>query len=257
MRKWLCLILSALIMASLWAAPAMAISYPDNQGTVLDTAGVLGAQTIKDIETLSERCESAYGGRVYVVTRHFLGGMDAASYAQGLFDNWKLTANDALLLMVIGEETYAAQYGLEARKALSGEEGAVLLGKHLRTAYLNRQYDAALAAFLPEMAEKIAKYRGASISISGLFGQEAIQSTPAPKQGSFNWSGFITSGDVNWTDYDDQNTADVNKEQTSQAEKSTGFSFKKLIIIALILYFLFGRKGTKNRYNFRHPPRGR
>ena len=256
MKKLFCaLVLVALLTTALPAA--LAVNYPDKpdqDGYVLDETGTMGEQTLSDIKELNARTEEAFGGHIYVQARHFLGGMSVTEYAAGLFDKWGLGDSDALLVMIIGEEAYTLRYGADFSSTLRGETGDALVGTYFRTPYLSRRYDDALNAFLPELAKQMAKQEKTTVSTDGIFGKITASATSAPGNSTFDLSSFITSGNVDWLDYSDKSTdADVKAE----TEKSTGFSLRKIIIIIVILYFLFGRKSRKNKYNFRHPPRGR
>ena len=95
MTRILAFVLALVLCAGL-CVPAMAeTKYPPRpQGTVADLAAVLGEQTIADMETLNTRLNTAAGGKVYVLTRHFLGGVNAANYAKKVFDVWGLGKND-------------------------------------------------------------------------------------------------------------------------------------------------------------------
>ena len=242
-----------LIFVLLFAALpcAFAVNYPDKGAYAQDQASVLSEQISKELDTLNERTEKAFGGHIYVYACHFLGGMSVKEYANGLFDRWQLGDNDALLLMVIGEESYALASGQGVQKALSGENGDVLLGTYFRTKYLARSYNEALNTLLPEMASKMAAQLGADLDTSGLFGTSVVEPTKAPTT-SFNWSDFVSSAFTDSSETDKQNDG-IDKE-----EKSTGFSLKKVLLIAVILYFLFGRRKPKRRgggrHDFHHPP---
>ncbi len=256
MKKMVCALVLMLLLTSL--SPAFAVNYsekPEQGGYVLDETGVIGDQTLSDIVTLNKRTEDAFGGHVYVQARHFLGGMSVTEYASGLFDKWGLSASDVLLVMIIGEESYTLKCGADYSSAFKGEAGDALIGTYFRNPYLNRQYDEALNTFLPQLARQMAKQKKATVSTDGIFGTTTPAATTAPGSSVFDLSGFITSGNVNWLDYSDSSSTNVSA--TEKAEKSTGFSLKKIIIIVVILYFLFGRKSRRNKYNFRHPPRGR
>ena len=89
----------ALMLCLSLTAPAFAeTKYPPRpQGTVADLAGVLGEKTIADMETLNTRMNTAAGGSLFVLTRHFLGGVNANTYAKKVFDVWGLGTGDALL----------------------------------------------------------------------------------------------------------------------------------------------------------------
>lgn len=254
MRNKICLFLAVMLFASLLFPSALAVSYPEKTRYALDSAGVLSESTIRDINTLNDRLDSAANANVYVVTRHFLGGEDVSEYANALFKAWGLGNSDTLLLMVIGEESYALSCGDKVRKAIQGETEAVLMGTYFRAPYQGRAYDGAVGALLPELAKKVATAKDETVSLSGLFGQ--TEQTQASSGGVFNWSNFITGGSVDWNDYSDADTVQTSTQsKTQKVEKETGFSIWKLILILAIFYFLFGRKGSKNKYNFRHPPK--
>ena len=108
---------SALTLALILCLGAVSLAsaeteYPPRpDGTVSDLAGVLGEQAIQDMETLNQRLESAAGGRIFVLTRHFLGGADVQQYADKVFEVWGLNDFDALLLLVVGEEDFALTQG--------------------------------------------------------------------------------------------------------------------------------------------------
>ena len=145
MRRIVSIVVALVLCLGLLPVSYGETQYPLSQGAVTDLAGVLGEKTAQDFAALSERLQAACGARLHVVTRHFLGGQDAAAYAQGLFDSWGLEGQDVLLLMVIGEENYALAVGRQARQALSADTQTSLLATHFRAAFLNRQYDEALA----------------------------------------------------------------------------------------------------------------
>ena len=254
MRNKLCLFLAVMLFGSLLFPSALAVNYPEKSGYAFDSAGVLSESTVKDIMTLNERLDDAANANIYVVTRHFLGGEDVSKYADALFEQWNLGSSDALLMLVIGEESYALSCGSKVRKAIQGETEAVLMGTYFRAPYQARAYDGAVGALLPELARKIAAAKDETVSLAGLFGQTEQKQTAS--DGVFNWSDFITSGNVDWKDYSDADTTQTAAQsKTEKVEKETGFSIGKLVLILAIFYFLFGRKGSKNKYNFRHPPK--
>lgn len=166
MMKWLvCLLVCALMFTSAVAEA------PASQGAVTDLADVLSAETASDMETLSQRLQKVTGGKLYVLTRHFLGGQDVNTYGQEVFEAWKLGKNDALLLLVIGEETYALIQGSEAQKNLSsGDALRTFLSNNLSAAYRARNYDQAVGNCMTAYARKMA---GGNFNVSGLFSRAA------------------------------------------------------------------------------------
>ena len=237
---------AALLLCLSLTAPALAATeYPPRpSGTVADLAGVLGEKTIDDLETLSQRLESASGGHIFVLTRHFLGGADAQQYADRVFEVWNLDAQDALLLMVIGEESFALSLGKSAKSALSQEALTSFLGS-FRTAYLNRDYDRALADLAVSLGEALAKAGGNALNTSGLFGTAAIQSTPQPQTASDWWYGMFAQDDyeARW----DHDESSWNEWQDEWRYEETSINWRSVIIWALVIYFLFFRKKKRNK----------
>ena len=234
-----CALALALVLCLGMTLPARAATeYPPFQGIVADMAGVLGEKTIADLTTLSERLENETGGHIYVLTRHFLGGADAARYADRVFEVWGLHENDALLLMVIGEESFALSLGSLAKTALPQETLTSLLASHFRTAYLNRQYDEAAADLAVTLGQALAKALGGTLDVSGLFGNASIQSTPQPQSWSEIWQGMFAQDDYdeepwNWEIEWDNEDKHIN--------------WRGVIIWALVIYFLFFRRRRRRK----------
>ncbi len=240
MRTWA--FVCALVVCLALVPCVNAEQYPVRQGAATDLADVLGAATVADIEALSGRYAEETGGTLSVVTRHFLGGADAKGYAEALFSAWTLDESSALLLMVVGEDSYALYMGERARSLLPRESADALLSSQFRAKFMAREYDAALSAFLPALVKKL----DADVSALGLFGQEIAQSTPAPVQDvtGGSWAGFFSDSWRGWTEAAEEED-EPDENWLRDEEKNTGFSFGRLVVIGLVLYFLFGRKKNK------------
>lgn len=229
----LCLALSLLFLC----LPAQGeTQYPACMGTVTDLANVLGEEIVRDLDTLSQRLRDAADTGFYIVTRHFLGGQDVKAYADGLFQSWGLSGSDALLLLVIGEESYALSLGAEVKSLLPDETQISLLGTHLRGAYLNRDYDGALADFCLTFTEAVAKGKNVSVSAAGLLGREALRSTPAPGGINQLWMSMFGEKDMGEEEYHFEWEAE-----------DDGISLRTIMIWALVIYFLFFRKKKKKK----------
>ncbi len=246
MTRILAFVLALMLCAGL-AAPAFAATkYPPRpQGTVADLAAVLGEQTISDLETLNAKLNTATGGKVYVLTRHFLGGVNAANYAKKVFDVWGLGKNDALLLMVIGEETYALALGGDAEKALPNDTQISLLANHFRNPFLARKYDEALADTARQLSQTLAKAKNQTVDTTGLFGQTAIQSTPQPQTADDWWYGMFARDDYDARESDNDKFWQDWRNQWNYEE--TRINWRSVIIWGLVIYFLFFRKKRRHR----------
>ncbi len=217
---------------------------PRPDGTVSDLAGVLGEQTIQDLETLNERLEAAAGGRIFVLTRHFLGGADVQQYADKAFEVWALGDFDALLLMVIGEENFALTLGGAVKNVMPAEARNTLLGA-FRNTYLARDYDEALANLAMSLGQTFSKAFGDKLDTAGLFGTAAIQSTPQPKTADDYWYGMFARDDYDARKNDDETYWEDWQNQWEYEESS--INWRSVIIWALVIYFLFFRRKKRGR----------
>lgn len=217
---------------------------PRPAGAVADLAAVLGEKTVEDMETLRERSMDGAGFGLYVLTRHFLGGVAVQQYADKVFEVWGLGDTDALLLMVIGEESYALSLGAVAQKALPAETKTTLLGS-FRTSYLNRQYDASLADLSVGLTQALAKAYGGTLDASGLLGRDAIQSTPQPQTVSDFWYGMFARDD--YDALEDNDAANWRSWQNERQYEENHINWRSLIIWGLVIYFLFFRRSRRKR----------
>ena len=246
MTRILAFVLALMLCAGL-AVPAFAeTKYPPRpQGTVADLAGVLGEQTIADMETLNTRLNTAAGGKLYILTRHFLGGVNASNYAKKVFDVWGLDKNDALLLMVIGEETSAIALGSAAEKAVPNDTQISLLANHFRTPFLARKYDEALANVTVQLGQTLAKAKNQTLDVTGLFGQTVLQSTPQPQTTDDWWYGMFARDDYDAREND--NDQYWKSWQNEWHSEETRINWRSVIIWGLVIYFLFFRRKRRRR----------
>lgn len=235
-KRFTALLLALLLVFSL--AFAQAVTYPENRGSVNDDAAVLSDATAQDIDLLNGRSEVGFT----VVTRHFLGGMDAQEYCDGLFKAWNLGSDQVLLLLVIGEERYAATLGSTASKYISAEQLNSIFSSKLRQPFIQqRDYDGAVGAFLLETASQAARATGKTFNASGLFG--TAQSAPSSSgSSSSGWTSFSNwTGDL-WTSFfsDDElnDLSGQNYSQDYEYENDSGFSVSRLILILAVLFII-------------------
>ena len=236
MIKRVSALLTALLLVFCLAS-AQAVTYPEMRGAVNDDAAVLSDATASDIESLNSRSEV----RFTVVTRHFLGGMDAQEYCDGLFKAWNLGSDNALLLLVIGEERYAVTLGSTAAKYISNEQLNSIFSAKLRQPFLQeRDYDGAVGAFLLAAASQAARSAGKTFNASGLFG--TAQNASSTGSASGGWSSFTSwTGDL-WNSFfsDDElnDLAGQNYSQDYEYDNGSGFSVTRLILVLAVLFII-------------------
>lgn len=216
---------------------AQAVTYPEKRGAVNDDAAVLSDGTAQDIDTLNSRSDV----RFTVVTRHFLGGLDAQEYCNGLFDAWKLGKEDILLLLVIGEERYAATLGSSvAGHYISSEQLNSLFSSKLRQPFIqDRDYDGAVGAFLLAAATQVARAEGKTLNTAGLFG--TAQGTASSGSGSSTWSNIGSWTSDLWSSFFSDDELNVPAGQSSGAQYEydgdSGFSVGRLVLIVAVILF--------------------
>lgn len=249
MRRVLCFALILLLL--LLTSVSYAVTYPVQRGDVNDDADVLSDITVKDIETLNSRFLDTH---FIVVTRHFLGGADAQDYCDNLYKAWNLEGNDLLLLLVIGEERYAVTAGIEVTSSLASDGINNLLSSKLRKPFIqDRDYDEAVGAFILGTANQVARNNGTILTTAGLFGTETQTQSSSSSTGSnlFTttltgnwWNSFFSNGQVEEYEYTQPTSYTLYESDGG----SSGFSFGKMIIIALVvLFFIRSRAKRLNR----------
>lgn len=251
MRRMMAVLFALMLCLGACVPGRAETQYPLSQGIVTDLAEVLGEDVTWDLKTLAQRMNDEGLGSIRVVTRHFLGGTDASVYAKALFDAWGLGDEDVLLLMVIGEESYAMEAGAAARAALSNDTRTSLLATHFRNAFLQRKYGEAVWDVSVQTCAALAKAAGVTVSVSGLFGASAVQNAPAkPQIGSSSGSVSQSVWDSMFStqDYEDDSTWPLDARYSSRS----GFNWRGWIIWGLVIYFVFFRR--KRKYNFGHGP---
>lgn len=240
-RRISALVLALALCLGLMAPANAETEYPSRpQGAVADLANVLGEAAIGDLETLSQRLEEVTGGRLFVLTRHFLGGMDAQTYADRVFQVWALEPADALVLAVIGEESKAVSLGAAARSVLYKDVMTSLLADHFNVPFAARQYDEAVADLCVAMGQALAKAEGSSLDVSGLFGRAAVASTPQPQSASDWWYGMFAREDYDAREEDDD--AFWQDWQNEWHYEESTINWRGILIWGLVIYFLFFRR---------------
>ncbi|MCR4885944.1 MAG: TPM domain-containing protein [Clostridiales bacterium] len=238
MRKTIAAVM--ILLLCLAALPGVrAEEYPPFQGIVADMAGVLGEDAAKDLTDLAGKLEAAVDGRVYVLTRHFLGGASPQSYADQVFRVWNLKENDILLLMVVGEESYAVALGDLAKGSLTKESLDMLMANHFRAAFLKRDYSRAAGETAVALAQALAKAQGTGLNVTGLPGaEEEPIATPEPQTWEQVWQGMFAQNDYQ------EKYQDWNQSWEQEEHKS---NWGSIIIWILVIYFLFFRKKRRGR----------
>lgn len=219
------------LLACLCVCAAAEPRYPDKSGETTDAAGVLSHTTLEDLRTLDNRLDNADALRLKVVTVDFLDAADADDYAAALFERWRLDDEDMLLLLAVGEDKYAVHAGEDVNRLISPGIQSKLLATCLEEPFLQQEYDAAIAAFVPALVSEINKAYGESISTNGLFGRSSSSMFA-------DWASKLQSGA--------QTIEEAADSFLTREDESTGFSLAKVILTIALLMIAFGSR-KKNR----------
>lgn len=240
MKRYTCLLSALLICIVL---PLGALSA--DSGAVQDSAAVLKAETLRDLRELSRRSEAETGIALAVETRHFLGGADVQAYAARLLKGLSDPDNSLLLLMVIGEESYALAAGSGAERWLNAQARETLLSTRFRPAYLDRDYDRALVGLFLSAAERIAAAKGAEVRTNDLFGREAPAVTAAPTAAPRPTYKVIDLTGPNSILGESVRPQRTDRPDRGRDDEDRGLSIGGIVILGLVLSMVFGRKGDR------------
>lgn len=240
----LCLALCLMPFAALGAA-----RMPDEREFVTDDADVLSAQTAQDLETYFDKVEDETDIQLHVAIVHFLDGLDAQTYADGLFDKWNLGEEDLLVLGAAGEDSFATVMGQDVQKELGKTNADNLLytSSQFAALFRSQQYDAAFAAYCAAFNQLLKKQMDADISMNGLFGQTASQARQERTYASDLWEQVMDSISESSVDY--QNNR-VEREHEENGVTAGGW-----IVLIILIWIVFRQDKKQKRYGGRHKER--
>lgn len=223
--------LACLLALWLFCAPALAEPrYPETARLVSDNAAVLSSSIAADLNTMNRMLDDL---QLYVVTVDFLDGATLAEYAEGLREAWDLDEDeDALLLMAVGEDQCGLFLGDDWPLGHSLREK--LMSTHFTEPFLKQDYNRAIAALMPALAEELNKTGDDELDMTGLFGVTAA----APAD---TW--LHRGSDWEYADEDEEDFA----QRFSDEDDDTGFSLGKVVLTVILLMVIFGNH-KKGRY---------
>lgn len=235
--KKLRLLLPLLLTLCLIASTALAQPrYPTRQGTVTDSAAVLSAQTVSDLNTAADKLQQKTGISLTIVTVDFLDGSTIAAYGEGLRSQWDLGSKDALLLLAVGEDQFGLYGGKDLTARLDTFTQQKLLTACLQTPFLAQDYDGALRAFIPALVTECAKVWNTTIDLGGLLGEPETTSAPFDAQ--------------EWLQqrFDRLTERDNGSHRVTDEDEDTGISLGKVILTVFLLWVIFGKRRRRRKH---------
>lgn len=235
-------LLAACLVALLAAGAQAQPRYPEKSGVACDYADVLSAQTVEDVQTFHENLAAKTNVGLYVATVHFLDGQDIKTYAHTLFERWELGEKDLLLLLAVGEDNYYACAGPELAKRFPEASQQVLLSQTLQSEFMAQRYDGAVRSYLPALASALGKQFGVTVKLPRSLASAGATAAPAAAP---DWGkAFKDSAFFDRAEKEAQRAA----QAITREEKRSGISLGKTVLLALILWLIFGSgKGRRGR----------
>jgi len=230
-RFFLC---AALLMAALllFSCALAQPRYPDQKGPVTDAAAVLSRDTLNDLTDFAQALSEEDTLDLYVATVDFLDGASLIAYGSGLREHWKLDRDDLLLLMAVGEDKFGFFPGDKVSRELPASVLDKLLSAYFSAPFLRQEYDSAIAALMPALAEEINKRYDEHISVSGLFGVAE----------SFAMPDWFTREILTLPEPE----PDL-RQRVTQEDEDTGLSLGKVILTVFLLMIIFGNHNRRRR----------
>jgi len=166
------IILIACILVFLLPVVAVSAVFPEPSANffVTDLANVITPDDRDVIFALNdELANTGSGAQVAVLTVNFLGGMDAADFAHGVFYEWGIgdanRDNGVLILLAIAEEDYFIATGLGVEAVISSGQVQIIIDNYMEPYFARSEYSQGVIRTATEIAERlISNYAGSQIA---------------------------------------------------------------------------------------------
>ena len=156
---------STLLIVLMLALPLAAMASPRYPAKtdlpVSDNANIFPEQTVFDLNTFHDTLKNKTGVKLWVVTVHFLDGMNVSDFGREVFRQWNLGDDDLLLLASAGDEECITIAGPTLEKRFSQDSRQFLLNSYFlndfRMKNTTRLSVNIFPSWLPPLASSTAK----------------------------------------------------------------------------------------------------
>ncbi|MCI8386967.1 MAG: TPM domain-containing protein [Clostridiales bacterium] len=143
---------------------AVDLPKPSEAFYVLDSSGVISADTEKYIVEKNDGLYEATGAQIVVVAIDFVPNGDLEKYCYNLFNEWDIGSKDkkngVLLLLSIGDDDYWCVQGQGLEKSLTSGTIGNILADHLEPDFAKQDYDSGVRKVFDELYDTVASYYG-------------------------------------------------------------------------------------------------
>ena len=246
-----------LLLVMLLALPAAVMAsprYPTKTDLpVSDNANIFPEQAVFDLNTFHDTLKNKTGVKLWVVTVHFLDGLNVSDFGREVFRQWNLQDDDLLLLISAGDEECVTVAGPALLKLFSQDTQQYLLNAYFLNDFQNEKYDTAFRQYIPQLATALGKQYGVTVPTADLFGIPAAAATPVPtvvppsaddnvtEDISNDWMEYLPGGSKFFAEWDKPEDTPAPNNYFKE-EKSSGFSLGSLFILFILFSLVFGSK---------------
>ena len=226
---------------------AAAPRYPEKTDLVVsDNANVFSKDTVDDLISFHNTLKNETGVKLWVVTVHFLDGLDVSAFGREVFRLWNLHDDDLLLLLSSGDEEAVTVAGNALVRRLSVESQQHLLNAYFLKDFQSEQYEAAFRQYIPQLASFLGKQYGVTVSAANLFGIPSAAPTAAPTVAPANnnnsWMDYLPGGSKFITEWQNNERQAERPGRPTRENRSSGFSLGSLFVLFLLFSLIFGSR---------------
>ena len=267
MKTKLWKVIAAVALCAALLAPVAAFAaarYPTETGVVTDDANALSQDMVAALVDYADEVDDDTNVKLHVVLVHFLDGVDAQTYADTLFDRWKLGKKDFLLLGAVGEDSFASASGKDVKEHLS-DSGAksLLFSSGFSELFKSQQYDAAFGKYFVAFNDMLAKQYDEQVSLNGTLAAyknatvEKESVTAATDTAKDFWKNAVSASSELWNSAMSSITESVDNynsyREKNDNKPAKGLSSTGWIVLVVIILIIFGQSSParKARKNYR------
>lgn len=226
----LALVFLAIPFAGLAVSPAR---FPEKTTQINDYADILSPQTITQLQQYAQELNNKSDLEFWLVTLHFLDGLEVQAYAKALFTHWALPPQAFLLVLSAGEDSFASFGGEEAAALLPVQTQQRLLSSHLEGPYQSFQYDLAVSNYIGGLSAYLEKQLSLNLSTVE-YQPPTATANPVEKEALL------------WRHAEDYLNTFSNKKEEKATSEPSKTNWGQLFFLVVLMLLIFGNRKQKS-----------